>query len=120
LKNQVLARAIRQTRPIFYQQAESTINTVVGYSDHKARCGDLGPNYCGICSWLKWIVALDPTLACQQPHLHGNNGITEADATIFAQALETKFMEKRKNKYATIVDPFLIALDIPCDVNNQS
>jgi hypothetical protein len=56
------SRAIRQTRPIFYQQAESTS----WYGDHKARCGDLGPDYCGICSWLKWrwIVALDPTWAC--------------------------------------------------------
>jgi hypothetical protein len=50
----------------------------------------------------------------------GNTGITEADAIIFAQALATKFMEKHKNKYATVIDPFLIALDIPCDVNNQS
>jgi hypothetical protein len=36
--------------------------------------------------------------ACQQPHFHGNKGITEADAIIFAHALETKLMEKHKNK----------------------
>jgi hypothetical protein len=93
-------RAIRQTRPIFYQQTESTINNVVGYGDQKARCGDLGSDYCGICSWLswRWIVVLDSTWACQQPHFHGNKGITDADAIMFAHTLETKFMEKCKNK----------------------
>jgi hypothetical protein len=47
----------------------------------------------------------------------GSKGVTEANAVLFAQALEAKLMDKCKNKYATIMDPFLIALDQPCDVN---
>jgi hypothetical protein len=38
---------------------------------------------------------------------------------LFAQALATKLMEKRKDKHMTIMNPFLISLDISCDVNKQ-
>jgi hypothetical protein len=40
-------------------------------------------------------------------------GITPVDATVFVQALETKLMDKRKKKHATIMD------SLPCDVNKQ-
>jgi hypothetical protein len=35
---------------------------------------------------------------------------TEADAIIFAQALETKLMEMHKNKYVTMMDPSQLLL----------
>jgi hypothetical protein len=49
----------------------------------------------------------------------GSKGVTGADAILFAQALEAKLMDKHKNKYATIMDPFLIVLDELCDANKQ-
>jgi hypothetical protein len=46
-------------------------------------------------------------------------GITSGDAILFAQALETKLMDKRKNKHAAIYDLFLIPLEVQCNVNKQ-
>jgi hypothetical protein len=102
------AKGNKTNKTNILSKAESTINNVMGYGDHKVRYGDLGPDYCGIWSWFewRWIVALDPGNLKVVLLKLGSKGITEADAIIFVQALETK---KCKNKYATIMDAFLIS-----------
>jgi hypothetical protein len=47
------------------------------------------------------------------------DGRTGQFGSTFGQALETKLIEKGINNYATIMDPFLIALDVPCDIRKQ-
>jgi hypothetical protein len=44
-------------------------------------------------------------------------GITANDAIMFSQALETKLMQKRRNVFEIIIDPFAIDLEVPCDIN---
>jgi hypothetical protein len=45
--------------------------------------------------------------------------ITPGDAIVFAQALETKLMDKCKTKHAIIMDPFLIPKFHAISTNNQ-
>jgi hypothetical protein len=88
-------------------------------------CAEPGPYYCGMllvqmevdCCFGYHVAKSTATLPNSRwccPNLEA-----EADAIIFAQALETKLMEKRKNKLMTIMDPFTIALDVPCNVNKH-
>jgi hypothetical protein len=72
---------------------------------------------------LLWIPCRQVTSNTSKPKVVlsklGSKGVTEADAILFAQALGATLMEKCKNKYATIMDPFLIGLDQPCNINKQ-
>jgi hypothetical protein len=79
-----------------------------------------GSNRCGLMMWVPsgMVNANTDKLATVLAKLE-RKGITSGDAILVAQALETKLMDKCKNKHAGIYDPFLIPLEVQCDINKQ-